>query len=333
MYITLQKNAGSNSRSYDRTIAIQYCGKRPFELALRFANCSLRCGPCFAAGYSWSNLAPTHNRVIQDPPIERVLNDFNSLSTPSTGSYNWLRILGGEPLLDNSNIDFLFDFIIEISKIDGKKFNNGVIIQTNGLHIGRENIELLEKRLEELYHINPEILIVIETSIKGTNPYDFAKISQCNEALYEYNINSYYILKSIEAPNIRPTIVAGFGISESYLLNNGNSNRRVAIIGKDDNIAFHPNNWDEEFKKLYLDFINCNKTPFSNFEKMPMYGIGDSDGWQKRARIQAKRIYNDEFIFCFQKDLNPTYEHQFSEILEKFFLVNNQEYYSTLISM
>ena len=102
----------------------------------------MRCGACFAAGYSWSDKFLNNRRVKPNVPLGRVLKDFNDIPTPTSGSYNWMRILGGEPLLNDEYVEFLFDFTIEASRINAAKFKNGIIIQTNGIHIGRGNINL-----------------------------------------------------------------------------------------------------------------------------------------------------------------------------------------------
>ena len=144
VYLTLQKDYGDRRSNYDKTITIQKCGDYPYELALRFAGCCLKCGACFAAGYSWEDKFRQNRRVRSNTPITQVLTDFRNIPRPPNGRYNWLRILGGEPLLSDEYIEFLLEILIQISKMDSQKFNNGIIIQTNGIHIGRGNTPYLE---------------------------------------------------------------------------------------------------------------------------------------------------------------------------------------------
>ena len=329
VYLTRQKNVGVKSWTYDKTIAIQYCGNRPFELALRFANCSLLCGACFASGYSWGDRYSGHKRVSKDIPIEAVVQDYEAIPQPSNSSYNWLRILGGEPLFSDENINYLFDFLTQIAHT-ASKFNNAIVIQTNGIHIGKGNTKVLRERLAELYKIAPELFMSIEISIKGTNPQEFALISRSKPELYDFNIKAYHLLKNLDLPNLRPTIVGGFGISESFLLTNGKSQRRVAILSRAKKPIYHPDHWDENFSTLYHDFLADESNPITNAGRMPMYGIGDSDGWQERSRELASRLYRDQFLDTYAQHTSPELEQYFQDILDKFFLVGNQEYYSTL---
>lgn len=329
VYLTRQKNVGVKSWDYDKTIAIQYCGNRPFELALRFANCSLLCGACFASGYSWGDRYSRHKRVSRNVPVETIVRDYQAIPQPVNSSYNWLRILGGEPLFSDENINYLFDFLKQIGP-SAAKFNNAIVIQTNGIHIGKGNTQILRESLLELYKINPEIFISIEISIKGTNPQEFALISRSKPELYDFNIKAYQTLLDLELPNLRPTIVAGFGITESYLLTNGRSQRRVTILSSAKKPIYHPAHWDETFSTLYDNFLADKSNPITSTGRMPMYGIGDSDGWQERSRGLASNLYRDQFLDTTSQHTSPELEQYFQDILGKFFLVNNQEYYSTI---
>lgn len=257
VYLTLQKPQDCKYASYDKTIAIQKCGNLPYELALRFAGCCLRCGACFAAGYSWADKFLENRRVKPNISLNRVLKDFNDIPTPTSGSYNWMRILGGEPLLNDEYIEYLFNFIIEASKINAAKFNKGIIIQTNGIHIGKGNTSLLEEKLKGLYKANPEVIVAIETSIKGTNPEEFELLTQSNQDLFQYNIQSYYKLRDLKLPNLRPVVIAGFGISESFLLTMGrNPKSMITILFDNDTPTYHQTLWSNDFRKLYNDFLS-----------------------------------------------------------------------------
>ena len=353
VYLTLQKSYGCKG-DYDKTIAIQKCGNYPYELTLRFAQCCLRCGACFAAGYSWFDKFRNNKRVRSNIPIEQIIADFQAILNPPFPhiNYNWMRILGGEPLLNDRYIEYLLETLIKLSTIDANKFNNGIIIQTNGIHIGKGNTNILKNKLIELYKKNPKVVVVIEISIKGTNPEEFKLISdpegklvsglqrfefstRLEEALFKYNIQSYYKLKELELPNLRPTIIAGYGISESFLLTEGRSPKSTMTILFDaDTPTYHPSIWSDNFKRLYNDFINDWKEFDNMFSKMPMYGIKDqfNYGWVRLAIGKAKKIYKGRFYDAdYVTHRNPSVESKFKDILEKFFLKSNQEYYSTLI--
>ncbi|MEM2888581.1 MAG: 4Fe-4S cluster-binding domain-containing protein [Candidatus Bathyarchaeia archaeon] len=364
VFLTLQRNPWEKG-GYTRTFAIQKCGGEPYEIALRFAGCCMKCGPCFASGYSWVDRFDNNHRVTCMKTFDDVVQDYQNIKYPvNCPSYNWLRILGGEPLLNNDYIRFLFDTIIKISEIDSQKFNNGVIIQTNGIFIGQGNISLLQTKLEELYRSNPKVKVCIEISIKGTNAEEFELITRSAnrspselskfeklfgwklskyspDELFVFNIKAYYKLRELvpNFPNFRPTIIAGFGVNESYLLQEGNSNERITIIFKNKKPIYHPEFWSEDFKELYEDFTSEASITFdSRFRKMPMYGIKDlfEYAWVGPAIKQGKRIYGyrwyDRKYIDEREEANIVPEEAFSDILNKFFFIDNRTYYSTLIN-
>lgn len=372
IFLTLQKNYGDETdtgfKGYNKTFAIQRCGGEPYEIALRFAGCCLKCGPCFASGYAWVDRFQHNRRVIRVNTLSRLISDYLEIKYPRNYQcYNWLRILGGEPLLNNDYINFLFDSIIAISKIDSKKFNNGIIIQTNGIFIGqrKENTNLLRKKLDDLYRINPRVKVCIEVSIKGTNVQEFGLITQSynrplselnefkrlfgwdlriysSSDLFNFNIRAFYNLLEIasEFPNFRPTVIAGFGVNETYLLDPENSKERITIISSDNKPIYHPDLWSEDFKKLYFDFTKyASKTFNPLFNKMPMYGIKDdvqTYPFARRALSQGRQIFKERWYdakYAYERGgKNTPLEESFRDILEKFFYVDNRTYYTTLIN-
>jgi len=317
-------------------MAIQKCGNAPYEISLRFAGCNLRCGLCFASGYSWSDKYLKKRTVTNEKTVDDVVEDFKAIPYPSGHRcYNWLRVLGGEPLLSDKYINFLFEVLIKISEIDSEKFNNGIIIQTNGIYVGKGNTSQIKKYLEELYKTDSSVKVAIETSIKGTNPEEFKLLTQqSSEELFKYNLKSYFVLKQLNIPNLRSMIVAGFGVNESFLLGEGKSKERMTIVSKESKPCYHPDFWTDEFRELYGDFTSAYQSLHSMFGKMPMYGIKDRFdlGWVKRALRQGKQIYRERFYdskYAGQKNIEL--ENSFYDILKKFFLVENQRYYSAMI--
>lgn len=336
IYLDLQKSYGAADKNCDKTMAIQKCGNAPYEISLRFAGCNLKCGLCFASGYSWPDKYLKQKTVTSEKNVDDVVEDFKAIPYPSGHShYNWLRVLGGEPLLSDKYVDFLFEVLIKISEIDSQKFNNGIVIQTNGIYIGKGNTSQIKKYIEELYKTNSSVKVAIETSIKGTNPEEFKLLTQqSSEELFNYNIRSYFALKQLNLPNLRSMIVAGFGVNESFLLREGNSKERMTIVCKDNRPCYHPDLWASEFHELYVDFTSAYQTLHPMFAKVPMYGIKDRFdlGWVKHALKQGKQIYGEKFYdskYSVQKNIEL--ENSFFGILDKFFLVDNQRYYSTMI--
>lgn len=270
---------------------------------------------------------------------------------------------GGEPFLNDDYIHFLFDAIIKISKLDSKKFNDSVIIQTNGVFIGQGNTALIKSKLENLLNANSKVKVCIEISIKGTNveefelitrargnrsPSELSKFKQAfgwnlgnysSSELFDFNINAYYKLRQLasEVPNLQPTIIAGFGINESYLLNEGNCKNRITIISRDNKPIYHPSLWSKDFERLYQDFTREAPRIFGpQFRKMPMYGIKDlfQYAWVLPSIVQASGIYGNRWYdarYASERGgRNTELEKGFADILEKFFLVDNRTYYSAL---
>jgi uncharacterized Fe-S cluster-containing radical SAM superfamily protein len=370
IFLTLQKDYGGEgdigAQGYGKTFAVQRCGGEPYEIALRFAGCCLQCGPCFASGYAWMSKFQKNPRVISLNNPTRCINDYVSIPYPSGyPHYNWLRILGGEPLLNETYISFLFSILNEISRIDSKKFNKGIIIQTNGIFIGQGKTSALRKGLEELYESNPEVKVCIEVSIKGTNEEEFELITRSynrpkwefNEfsqifgwdlrvfsptELFKINLKAFYNLLDItkDLPNFKPTAIAGFGVNETYLLKGEQSKDRITIIFKNKRPIYHPDFWSNEFRELYKDFINYSVRTFGNlFSKMPMYGIKDdvkTYPFARRALQQGRQIYQERWYdakYAHERGgRNMELERSFRDILNYFFYIDNRTYYSALIN-
>ncbi|MEM3387569.1 MAG: 4Fe-4S cluster-binding domain-containing protein [Nitrososphaerales archaeon] len=369
--MALQKDLGNETdtgfKGYNKTFAIQRCGGAPYEIALRFAGCCLKCGPCFASDYAWVDRFQKNRRVTRISDVSRLVSDYLGIEYPKNyQSYNWLRILGGEPLLNEDYIKFLFNVLIEVSKKDSKKFNNGIIIQTNGIFVGRkkENSNLLREKLNELYQVNQNVKVCIEISIKGTNVQEFELITQsqnrsadelalfkslfgwnleaCSSSdLFDYNIRAFYNLLEIsnELPNFRPTVIAGFGVNETYLLSTS-SKERITIIFKDNKPIYHPDFWSDNFKELYSKFTSYASKNFGPlFNKMPMYGIKDdvhAYPFARRALRQGAQIFKEQWYdakYASERGKkNIPLEESFRDILGKFFYVDNRTYYSSLIN-
>lgn len=336
VYLDLQKSYGSASKKYDRTVAVQKCGNAPYELSLRFAGCNLRCGLCFASGYSWPDKYLEKKTVTNQKTVDDIVKDFREIPYPPGHShYNWFRVLGGEPLLNDQYVAFLFEALSKISEIDSKKFNDGIIIQTNGIYAGKGNSSQIKSCLEKLYQTNPSVKVVIEISIKGANPEEFRLLTQQpSDELFEHNLNAYFVLRRLNLPNLRTMIVAGFGPNESFLLREGKSKERMTIVGIDNRPCYHPDFWSAGFRELYSDFTSTYQNLHPMFSRMPMYGIKDRFdlGWVKRALKQGKQIYKEKFYDSkYSSQKNTELENSFIDMLDKFFLVDNQTYYSAMI--
>jgi uncharacterized Fe-S cluster-containing radical SAM superfamily protein len=334
VYVDLRKDYDSKEKP-SKVISRQKCGNYPYELCIRFAGCSLSCGLCFASGYSWSDRFLRRKTVTDRKTVEDAVTEFEKIPPPrNSASYNWLRVLGGEPFLNDEYVEFVLRLLVRICSIDSGKFSNRIVIQTNGIHVGKENTSLIKDYLEELYRVNPSVVVAIETSIKGTNPEEFKLLTRStSDEFYRSNLSCYYELSKLRLPNLRSMIVAGFGVNESFLLGGGKSKFRIAVISRGNLPCYHPKLWTKEFDTLYSDFTNQYRSLDPMFSKMPMYGIADRFrlGWVRRAKDQGKDIYGD--LLYDSADVpqrNMELENSFQGILQKFFLVDNQTYYSAM---
>lgn len=125
-----------------KLVAKATCGKTPpGEMVLRAAHCNFNCIPYFAAGYSHIERIKRRIKsdIVKAEHVDQLVSDFKifvddekgfiSEQTPS--EFNWLRVVGGEPILNMNNLKFLLEFLVGIDDYR-KSFGGKVIIQTNG---------------------------------------------------------------------------------------------------------------------------------------------------------------------------------------------------------
>ncbi|MCX6795875.1 MAG: 4Fe-4S cluster-binding domain-containing protein [Candidatus Falkowbacteria bacterium] len=213
-------------------VAKAVCGKYPpGEIVIRSAYCNFNCVPCFAAGYS-------HIKKIEGRKSEDIveIKDFNDLITDfrnfienkdikefiyrcNPPEFNWLRIVGGEPILNADNLTFLLKFLMGVSNYTDK-FGARVIIQTNGLFLGAQKYEDIEPIFNLLDGFRGKI--VFEISVKGGNRKEFSITSKRREDDYPLIFNCIEHLKKINKkfPNIDFVAIAGFGPNKRFLQGN-----------------------------------------------------------------------------------------------------------------
>ena len=176
-----------------RIVTNAECGPTPpGEVVIRSAFCNLRCIPCFAYNYSWPEKAKTNKEVIS-VSVSKLIREFQTFlnKTPIPGnksSYNWFRILGGEPFLNKKSLKDYVSFLMNIPDDISLKFNNSILIQTNGIVLGTID----KKELREIFSPlrDKPFKIVIEISIKGSNSEEF-------KIIFSYFIKSPHLALSI----------------------------------------------------------------------------------------------------------------------------------------
>ena len=154
---------------------------RSGEFRLDFYGCNLRCPFCWTINKPlwWS----------PDEIYERIKCRFNKYYNSGLGvAITYLRITGGEPILNRERINHLLDLfnlidnaikqdkVYEIWKTRKSPQNlrgrKNIKIQTNGIMIPR----LCEYFIKELKNFN-NISFTFEVSLKGTNPDEFSVLS------------------------------------------------------------------------------------------------------------------------------------------------------------
>jgi uncharacterized Fe-S cluster-containing radical SAM superfamily protein len=333
-----------------KIVANAECGPTPpGEVVLRSAFCNLRCIPCFAFSYSWPEKAKNNKNVIKSA-VDVLLKEFQDFFKKSSipgkkDSYNWFRILGGEPFLNEKTLKLYIRFLQEITESESKLFNNSILIQTNGITLGKMDRNDLLNIFQLLK--NKPFKTVVEISIKGSNPEEFAMITQGEvkpaHAFYEWHImaceNMEYIQSKI--PNVNWTAVAGFGIGVTNLTA-GNLNRKEYIKtfyhSKTNKPFYHPDCWDKLFTNLYNFHMEKYKNKFG--KKFPMFGIEDRYNWKfalcglRNCKKYASAYFYDGYEVYKKQNTprNEDLEKYVWNIIEKFFFGDPTYYYTKLFT-
>ena len=319
------------------------CGPTPpGEIVLRSAYCNMQCIPCFAYSYSWPERAKKNKDIVK-VSVSRILAEFQSFldhrKPEKKESYNWFRVLGGEPFLTPDSLD---DYIRFISTIDPKHyrlFNHSVLIQTNGFILGRMPKDELVARFKPLS--NKNIKVVIEVSIKGSNPEEFRIITQSGpncEEMYKSHIKACENLDHVHnnIQNVNWTAVAGFGIGVTNLLSGTlkNKNYIKTFFHPDTNRPFyHPDNWDELFRDLFSRHVKKYRHKFG--EKFPSFGIEDRRNWKsmlhglRNCSEFGKDYYYDRYK-THKDHPNQKLEEHMNDIIRHFFFGDPSYYYVKL---
>jgi len=324
------------------------CGPTPpGEVVIRSAFCNLRCIPCFAYNYSWSEKAKMNKEVL-GLSVDRLTSEFLTFlnKTPIPGgklSYNWFRILGGEPFLNKKSLKDYVNFLMKIPDDISPRFNNAVLIQTNGIILSTID----KKELKEIFSplTDKPFKVVIEISIKGSNPEEFKIITQRQEnmaqKLYEMHLATCEAIEYIHAHirNIDWTAGAGFGIGVTNLVA-GNFHRKEYIKTlyhpKTSKPFYHPDCWDKHFGGVYGIHVEKYRNKF--VDKFPMFGIEDRYRWKfalcglNNCKKYATEYFYDGYqVYKLQnKPRNAELEQYLNDILRKFFFGDPTYLYTSL---
>ncbi len=221
------------------------------------------------------------------------------------------------------------------------RFNNSILIQTNGILLGIIDKDELKAVFSPLK--DKPFKVVIEISIKGSNPEEFKIITQTHASVakkfYEAHMiaceNMEYVHTHIS--NIDWTAVAGFGIGVTNLIV-GNYKRKEYIKTfyhpATNKPFYHPDCWDDRFESIYGLHVEKYKIKFG--DKFPMFGIEDRLRW-KFALCGLKNCKEHECFYdgykVYKEQSKPRIvelEQYFEDILRKFFFGDPTYYYTRL---
>jgi uncharacterized Fe-S cluster-containing radical SAM superfamily protein len=213
-----------------------YCEYRSgyHEIRWDVVGCNLKCQFCWSPA---SRPQQTSEPSVQKSATEVFHDTLNALSDPSK---TFIRFTGGEPTL------YWDDFSCALDMFDGNDTISQipVLIQTNGIEIGRGNATL-----EGLLSCTSQ-LYLFELSFKGTNGEEFSLLTTKDPELYQHQLKAYEVLADFSQRSSRIRVVAVLGVYHSAL----KSKSKYAFINPtSDAILFdNPDVWDPKFKQIWL---------------------------------------------------------------------------------
>ncbi|MGB9695577.1 MAG: 4Fe-4S cluster-binding domain-containing protein, partial [Caldisericaceae bacterium] len=237
-------------------------GNKKKALVVRYADCNLKCPLCYAQSYAYA-FNQSSSRTIKDFSDQ----DAKQAITNFGDKYNWVRIQGGEPLLNRNRALFTTELVgIALGHLNqGHSVydNPRVVIQTNGVWLGNAIQTDLDNFLNSLIQQVDKFekgRVIIEVSFKGANH----SIAQAYGGLTTRNVfddqkQAYWNVKNIfvnrvwgKTDKIAFYIVAGLGpeLDNPPIIPIDNT-----VNGQEYPI-FHPDTWSKEFGDIIDDFTS-----------------------------------------------------------------------------
>lgn len=169
-------------------------------------------------------------------PVDIYNETVRLITQPQT---TFIRFTGGEPTLYWSDISEFLDMFQRVN--DEKRVP--ILIQTNGIEIGKGNVNL------DILGGNSAQKFLFELSIKGTNSSEFEILTTKPQDLYKHQVAGYYALKNIsnQFPNVQ--VVAVLGVYHSSV--SGPS--KYAFVNPQNNRLLFESyeSWDDGFKEIW----------------------------------------------------------------------------------
>ena len=189
-----------------------------------------------------------YNRTKKEITPHELVTELKDIKSPSLEQACWLRFTGGEPLRNRENLKGILTILSHLNDYVSKKLD--VVIQTNGL--------TLKNYINDLRKLGDftSLRILIEVSLKGTNPEEFALLTGAKKELYKRVIEGYEILDRCQKNLGNVGLCARLGIFHDVRDHNAITfvypDWETRIEDEDESIImFHPKNWCEGFKRVY----------------------------------------------------------------------------------
>ncbi len=205
------------------------------EIRWDLSGCNLRCHFCWSAA---SRPAETGDPSIVLTTEEIVNKTIDAITLPSK---TFIRFTGGEPTLQWKGIK---DVIESINKA-GLGYKIPILIQTNGIEIGKGNVDTDILRLDNTQPF------LFELSFKGTNSHEFELLTGRDGSLFRFQLNAYDILKALSKSHKNIAVVAVLGVYHSSVRNNSKYAFLDQTTGR---LLFEDlSSWAEQFKHIWLN--------------------------------------------------------------------------------
>ena len=189
--------------------------------------------------FSWSPASrpdETQDPSIRITPEELITRTKQHLRCSSR---TFVRFTGGEPTLQWHGVSA----VLRKMREDEKLVNLPILIQTNGIEIGKGKVPL------DVFCEDIPQRCLFELSFKGTNPNEFALLTGKSADLYHYQIRGFKILANLAKIQKNIAVVAVLGVYHSST--RGRS--KYAFVSPQNGALLFDNYdaWDDDFKTLW----------------------------------------------------------------------------------
>jgi uncharacterized Fe-S cluster-containing radical SAM superfamily protein len=213
-------------------------GPEYFELRWDVIGCILGCDFCYSPA---SRPKQTNDPTVEMNPAQIFRKTISNIEDPAK---SFIRFTGGEPTIYWDDLLQVFEFFAK----DEALVNVPILIQTNGISIGKGGIDLYRLSSEPLNKLK----FIFELSIKGTNSEEFEILTRTSKYLYGYQLMAYHKFKMARKHNRNLSFVTVLGVYHSSI--KGKRSKFVFVYPLDGIPMFDKHKpWDKEFEKVWED--------------------------------------------------------------------------------